>query len=46
VPQAPGDDSAATLIQSSGSTGEPKSFYRSHHQEAAWIGRYLTAHDG
>lgn len=35
-----GDDDPLMLIQSSGTTGAPKSFLRSHAEMRVWIGRY------
>ena len=42
-PAAGGDD-PAMLIQSSGTTGAPKSFLRSHADTGEWIARYTLGH--
>ncbi len=39
-----GDDDPLMLIQSSGTTGAPKSFLRSHAELAEWIARYTRSH--
>jgi len=39
-----GDDDPVMLIQSSGTTGAPKSFVRSHADAVAWIERYARGH--
>lgn len=39
-----GDDDPVMLIQSSGTTGAPKSFVRSHADVTAWIERYARGH--
>ena len=39
-----GDDDPVMLIQSSGTTGAPKSFVRSHADVVAWIERYTRGH--
>ena len=38
------NDDALMLIQSSGTTGTPKSFLRSHAELAIWIDRYRRSH--
>ncbi len=43
VPPGVGGDDPVMLIQSSGTTGAPKSFVRSHADIGAWIGRYARA---
>lgn len=40
APPDVGDDDPVMLIQSSGTTGAPKSFLRSHADVAAWMTRY------
>lgn len=39
-----GDDDPLMLIQSSGTTGAPKSFVRSHTEVVVWIERYARGH--
>lgn len=39
-----GDDDPVMLIQSSGTTGAPKSFLRSHSDVDEWIQRYASGH--
>lgn len=39
-----GDDDPLLLIQSSGTTGAPKSFLRSHAELGEWIARYTRGH--
>lgn len=39
-----GDDDPLMLIQSSGTTGAPKSFVRSHAELGEWIARYTRGH--
>jgi acyl-coenzyme A synthetase/AMP-(fatty) acid ligase len=42
--QGVGDDDPVMLIQSSGTTGAPKSFLRTHAELGEWIGRYARGH--
>lgn len=42
--QGAGDDDPVMLIQSSGTTGAPKSFLRSHADVVAWVERYTRGH--
>lgn len=39
-----GDDDPLMLVQSSGTTGAPKSFLRSHADVVAWVERYTRGH--
>ncbi|MCZ6846295.1 MAG: class I adenylate-forming enzyme family protein [Alphaproteobacteria bacterium] len=44
VGNSAGDDDPVMLIQSSGTTGAPKTFLRSHADVVAWIERYAHGH--